>query len=187
MLGVYTSVTTAHDWHLVLLAAAIGLLASAATIGLFHRAKAKEGHAQIIWLSLDAITAGCGFWATHFVAMLGYSSAIGVGYDHGLTFLSLLVAVLISGLGLAIALKSAGRAAAIGGAVIGGGISAMHYIGVLALELPSRIIWSPNLVAASVALGIGFGSLALFVAARREGWANRNVSMTLRHSWSRVY
>jgi PAS domain S-box-containing protein len=168
------------DWRLVVLAAAVCFLASGVAISLFHRAQATMGRARFVWLSLDAAAAGCGIWATHFIAMLAYDPGIGAGYDLVLTILSLLIAALITGAGLSIALRDFGRwTATLGGAVVGGGIAAMHYTGMLALELPGRITWSPNLVVASVVLGVVFGSLALFVAARRNDWGHTLIAAVL--------
>jgi diguanylate cyclase (GGDEF)-like protein/PAS domain S-box-containing protein len=169
MFQVFTCLTVEHDWRLVVLAAAVCFLASGVAISLFHRAQATMGRARFVWLSLDAAAAGCGIWATHFIAMLAYDPGIGAGYDLVLTILSLLIAALITGAGLSIALRDFGRwTATLGGAVVGAGIAAMHYTGMLALELPGRITWSPNLVVASVVLGVVFGSLALLVAAGRN-------------------
>ena len=47
----------------------------------------------------------------------------------------------------------------VGGAIVGSGIAAMHYTGMMALELPGRLSWAPNLVAASIGFGVGFGAL----------------------------
>jgi PAS domain-containing protein len=58
------------------------------------------------------------------------------------------------------------RLAIIGDAIIGGGVASMHYTGMWALELPGRVTWSPVLVAASIALGMAFGSAALAAAVR---------------------
>ena len=180
MFQVFTCLTVEHDWRLVVLAVAVCCLASAVAISVFHRAQATTGRARFVWLSLDAAAAGCGIWATHFIAMLAYDPAVGASYNLGLTILSLLFAALITGAGLRIALRDFARwSPAIGGAIVGGGIAVMHYTGMLALELPGRITWSPNLIAASVALGILFGGLALFVAARRDDWRNTLLAAAL--------
>jgi diguanylate cyclase (GGDEF)-like protein/PAS domain S-box-containing protein len=42
----------------------------------------------------------------------------------------------------------------------------MHYTGMLALQLPARIVWSPGIVAASVLFGSVFAALALVVSSR---------------------
>jgi diguanylate cyclase (GGDEF)-like protein/PAS domain S-box-containing protein len=180
MFQVYTCLTNDHDWRLVVLAGAVCLLASAVAVILFHRAQATTGRTQFVWLALDAAAAGCGIWATHFIAMLAYDPAIGTGYNLAITILSLLIAVLITGAGLAAALLDLGRwTAAFGGAVVGGGIAAMHYTGMMALEVPGRMTWAPNLVVASIVLGIAFGSFALHFAARRDDWVNTVIATVL--------
>jgi diguanylate cyclase (GGDEF)-like protein len=180
MFQIYNCLTEDHDWRLVALAVAVCLLASAVAISLFHRAQATSGRARLIWLSADAAAAGCGIWATHFIAMLAYVPAIGVGYNLLLTVLSLLIAVLITGAGLGLALFDYGRWLSVfGGAVVGGGIAAMHYTGMMALELPARIIWSSSLVAASISFGIVFGALALFFATRRADRLNTVIAVVL--------
>jgi diguanylate cyclase (GGDEF)-like protein/PAS domain S-box-containing protein len=180
MFQVYTCLMVDHDLRLIVLAGVVCFLASAVAIILFHRARATLGRAQLVWLSLDAAAAGCGIWATHFIAMLAYDPVIGAGYNLVLTILSLLIAVLITGAGLGTALLGTGRwTAVVGGAVVGGGIAAMHYTGMMALELPGRLTWAPNLVVTSIALGILFGALALYFAARRDDWVNTSIATAL--------
>ena len=108
--------------------------------------------------------------------MLAYDPIIGAGYNFVLTIVSLLIAVLITGAGLATALFNSGRrtaaAAAVGGAGVGCGVAAMHYTGMLALEVSGRITWVPGLVVVSVALGISLGAGALYFAARGDDRAN---------------
>ena len=171
MFQVFNCVTVEHDWHLVALAGAVCLLASAVAISLFNRAKASHGAARLVWVGLDAAAGGCGIWATHFIAMLAYNPGFSVGYDVGLTILSLIFAVLISGAGLHIALSRSPKwGAVVGGAIVGAGIAAMHFTGMLALELPGEITFSLDLVLASLALGVVFGSAALTVASARDNW-----------------
>jgi diguanylate cyclase (GGDEF)-like protein/PAS domain S-box-containing protein len=49
----------------------------------------------------------------------------------------------------------------IGGAVVAGGIAAMHYIGMAAFEITGVILWDPTLVAASIIVGAVIGAAAL--------------------------
>lgn len=158
-----------HDLRLVVLGGTICWLASAVAISLFHRAKASQGRTRVIWVCLDAAVGGCGIWATHFVAMLAYDPGIGAAYNIPVTMVSLIFAVTIAAVGLSIALLNNRRSTvAIGGAVVGMGVAAMHYTGMMALELPARIVWSPGIVLASVVFGSIFGALALVVAAHRD-------------------
>src|SRR5262249_18081080 len=56
----------------------------------------------------------------------------------------------------------------LGGAMVGGGIAAMHYTGMAAFEIQGRIIWDPALVAVSILLGALLGAAALRVGLRTE-------------------
>jgi diguanylate cyclase (GGDEF)-like protein len=171
MYQVLTCLSTEHDWRLVLLGGIVCLLASAAAISLFHRARASSGRTRLIWLGLDAAVSGCGIWATHFIAMLAYDPGNGAGYSIRVTVLSLIFAVCITAVGLAVALSNGRRSrAAIGGAIVGIGVAAMHYTGMMALQLPAYIVWSPGIVIASIVFGSLFAALALVVAVGPGGF-----------------
>jgi diguanylate cyclase (GGDEF)-like protein/PAS domain S-box-containing protein len=169
MYKVLTCLGVEHDWKLVVLAGVVCFLGSSAALSLLQRAKASQGHARFAWMALQGAVAGSGIWATHFIAMLAYDPGIGAGYNMLVTALSLLLAILITGLGFGIALLAPLRwRAAIGGAIVGLGVAAMHYTGMSALELPARIDWDVPTVLASVAIGSALGALALVVALGRE-------------------
>src|ERR1700674_5427795 len=92
MLRVYSCLTSQHDWRLVLLAGAVCFLTSVAALNLFHRACATTGGTRALWLVTAGAATGYGVWATHFIAMLAYSAGVPLGYDLGLTVVSLLAA-----------------------------------------------------------------------------------------------
>jgi NO-binding membrane sensor protein with MHYT domain len=166
MFQILSCLEAEHDWRLVALAFAVCVLASGVAISLFHRAKASHGGMSVVWLSLDAAAGGCGIWATHFIAVLAFDPGVDAGYDLRLTILSLIFAVIFTGVGFGIALVNVSRLAMVlGGAMIGAGIAAMHYTGMSALELPGHITWSIGLVVTSLVLGALFAGLALLVAA----------------------
>src|SRR5262245_2424270 len=168
MYRVLSCITVDHDWRLVVLAAVLCFLASVTAVNLFHRARAAQGRAHTIWLLIAGVATGCGIWATHFVAMLAYEPGVATAYNVWLTALSLIAAMAVTGGGLAIAARGTGAwRAPVGGAVVGGGIAVMHYLGMSALELPGRVGWVPHLVGASILLGILFGAAALLIAVRR--------------------
>jgi NO-binding membrane sensor protein with MHYT domain len=151
--------TTQHDWRLVAAAGIVCFLASLTAITLFHRARSTKGRARAVWLAAAGAATGCGIWATHFLAMLAYQPGMPVAYDIDLTIVSLLAAAVITALGLAVAVFTPRRwGAPIGGAIIGGGVAAMHYLGMEALELSGHIHWDLSLVAASIVLGMVLGT-----------------------------
>ena len=170
MLRVLTCLSTEHDWRLVLVAAVVCFLASLAVISVLRRARAAGGRARAIWLVAAGVTAGIGIWATHFIAMLAYDPGMPVAYNIGLTAFSLAAAAIVTGAGLSLTVYAGGRwGAPVGGAVVGGGVACMHYAGMWAVELPGLIVWVPELVLASIVLGMAFGAAALTVAVRRDG------------------
>jgi Bacterial signalling protein N terminal repeat len=78
--------------------------------------------------------------------MLAYEPGIPIAYSLSLTVLSLAAAALITGSGLSIAVYSgASWAPAFAGAVVGGGIAAMHYTGMFAVQIPGRVTWDLRL------------------------------------------
>jgi diguanylate cyclase (GGDEF)-like protein/PAS domain S-box-containing protein len=162
MLTVYDCITNAHDLRLVGLAAVICALASFTAISLLHHVRRSTGNMRLMWLVVSAMSTGFGIWATHFIAMLAFSPGIPSAYNILLTFLSLIAAIMLTGAGLAVVVASISWVgASLGGAVVGGGIAAMHYMGMAAFEISGRIIWDPTLVTASIILGGLMGAAAL--------------------------
>src|SRR5262249_17703783 len=152
-----------HDLSLVALAAVICFLASVTAISLFHRAQAATERGRIFWILIAGTVTGCGIWATHFIAMLAFTPGVPVAYDPPLTFLSLLVAIVVPSIGLAVATGHGRFSAGCGGAIIGSGIAAMHYLGMSAVHVQGQITWSLDLIAASVGAGMLLGVAAMNV------------------------
>jgi diguanylate cyclase (GGDEF)-like protein/PAS domain S-box-containing protein len=162
MLKIYNCIANAHDLRLVVLAVVVCALASLAAINLLCHARGSTGRMRSIWLAVSAVSTGFGIWATHFIAMLAFTPGIPSAYNIALTALSLVIAILLTGAGLVISIvPNWPHRPWIGGAVISGGIAAMHYTGMAAFEIEGVIIWDPVLVAASIVIGAVIGATAL--------------------------
>jgi diguanylate cyclase (GGDEF)-like protein/PAS domain S-box-containing protein len=173
MLKVYNCIATEHDLRLVGLAAFVCVLASFTAINLLRHARKSTGHMRSVWLAVSAISTGFGIWATHFVAMIAFTPGIPHGYNIILTILSLVAAILLTGAGLAVSLIPNWRLGPwIGGAVVAGGIAAMHYTGMAAFEIAGVVLWDPVLVVASIIFGAVIGAAALPVGLHgsQEKW-----------------
>jgi diguanylate cyclase len=169
MFRIYDCIAYAHDLRLVVLAALVCVLASFAAINLLRHARKSHGHMRGLWLAVSAISTGFGIWATHFIAMLAFTPGIPSGYNIVLTILSLVAAILLTGAGLAVSLTPNWRHGPwIGGAIVAGGIAAMHYTGMAAFEVAGMILWDPVLVAASIVLGAAIGAVSLPVGLHGE-------------------
>jgi len=169
MIKVLSCITGQHSIPLVLLAAAVCAFGSVTALSLLARARDDKTSAiDWRWLLASSAVAGASVWSTHFVAMLAYEPSLPLGYEVGLTALSIAIAVVVTLVGFAIVLYL--RAALLGGAVFGAAIGSMHFTGMAALSAPATFDWDPVYVVASLIIGVAVGALALRVFARGRGW-----------------
>ena len=113
-----------------------------------------------MWLLVTGVCAASGIWATHFVAMLAYEDNLPTAYDPGLTAASLLIAIIATTIGFSISSLGSRTQALLGGAVIGLGISLMHFTGMKAMIVGGYIEWDWAYVGAAIVLGVLLGSAA---------------------------
>jgi NO-binding membrane sensor protein with MHYT domain/anti-sigma regulatory factor (Ser/Thr protein kinase) len=165
--AVYACITQQHDLRLVALAACLCLFSCFAAGNLFLHAVDAKGRPRHYWHAAAAFVFGAGVWSTHFIAMLAYEPGIPVGYDFDLTVLSIVIAMVVTWLGMSVALRFGEREA--GGAIIGVAVGAMHYTGMAALRLPADIDWNFSYVGVSLAIGICCGAAAVKVLTDRSG------------------
>lgn len=174
MLQIFDTLVNHHDLRLVLLAAFICTLSAFACMSILVHARRAQAMMRPIWLAVAAISVGFGIWSTHFVAMLSFDVGFAAGYDVGLTLASLGIAIVVCGGGLWVAASGNRRSdKALGGAIVGLGISLMHYTGMAALQVGGVIDWDAGLVAGSMLSGIVLGGLALTLGTRPRSARSR--------------
>src|SRR3954471_5999613 len=151
MLTVYNCIVHEHDLRLVALAALICGISSFSAVNLLRHVDRSSERNRYTWLMIAATSTGFGIWATHFIAMLAFSPGIPNAYNAEMSALSLAGSVALTAAGMWIATLRRGiDYPLVGGAVLGAGIAAMHYIGMAAFEVEGRIVWNPLLVGVSV-------------------------------------
>ena len=179
MYSVVACLTTQHDYRLVVLAALICAAAALTTFKIYSHVAASRRFQRTGLLLLTGMCAGSGIWATHFIAMLAYEPGVAAGYNAVITAISLLIAVVATTAGFAIASGGSAQAPKAGGCVIGAGIALMHYTGMGALIVPGALEWNPALIVASVALGSILAATALAFFHRTQGTRARLTSAAL--------
>src|SRR5947209_7168384 len=124
-------VSSSYDSALVALSFAVACFASYAALDLGSRIRASMGLARAAWLATAAVAMGGGIWSMHFIAMLAFIMPMPVGYDVGLTAVSLLVAIAVTGAGFYVigTRQATALELAFSGLSMGVGIVAMHYTG----------------------------------------------------------
>jgi PAS domain S-box-containing protein len=155
----------------VVLSVLIAILSAYAALDLAGRVTSSRTiSTRLAWLSCGSFAMGIGIWSMHYIGMLGYRMSMPVMYDWPTVLLSMLAAVLASALALWIVSRpTLGLLATIFGSIfMGGGIAAMHYIGMDAMRMPAISMYSRPWVIASIvaAVVIAFAALRLTFAHR---------------------
>ena len=157
-----------YDSSLVALSFAVACLASYTALDLGARIRASSGWSRRAWLATAAVAMGGGIWSMHFIAMLAFRMPMHVGYDLGLTVLSLVVAIIVTGIGFFVigTRRATSLQLVLSGLVMGMGIVAMHYTGMAAMLMPAELAYDRVLVLLSVLIAIGASIAALWLAFR---------------------
>lgn len=162
----YGAVTPVAAYLMACLGGALGLRCVVRSLHNEHSWKAG-------WLALGATSIGTGIWTMHFIAMIGFQvEETRIGYDAGLTVLSLAVAIVMVAVGVFIVGyrgATTGTLAA-AGVITGLGVAAMHYLGMAALKLNGTIEYRTSTVVLSIAIAIVAATAALWAAVSIRGF-----------------
>jgi NO-binding membrane sensor protein with MHYT domain len=159
----------AHEPWLVVLSLVVAIQGAYVGLTLAVQVRESVGLRQRLLLAAAAISLAVAIWSMHFVAMLAVRLPFAIDYLVFPTLLSFLVCVIVVGVGVFAVSAGPLTAVRLAAAAIfmGGGTSAMHYIGMTALHASAHISHAPLLVVASVAVAIAASGLALWLAGGR--------------------
>lgn len=158
-----------YEPWLVMLSIAIAVFASFVAFNLISRvAVARSRRIAACWLAGSALCMGTGIWAMHFIGMLALKLPMPVAYGLGMTLLSLLIAIGVSGYSLHILNRASNRPSQllVSGTVMAGGIIAMHYVGMATLTFNPAITYDPLLVLVSILIAAAASTGALSINQR---------------------
>jgi signal transduction histidine kinase len=179
MLTVAHSMHSDHDMTLVLLAALLCTFGSWVITNLYRHALKQTPRQALLWYFMTAVTSGIAIWCTHFIAILAYQPDAPVSFDLGLTFASLVIAILGCTIGILIAgMFRLWATTVIGGVILGLSISAMHYTGMVAYRVEGIIHWDQTYLIASVILAMVFATVALFFGMQDAKYATLKMTLT---------
>ncbi len=155
-----------YDYRLVAFSVVLAMFASYTALDLAGRVTAARNWIRVAWLAGGACSMGMGIWAMHYVGMLAFSLPVPILYHYPTVIASLLAAIAAS----AVALYTVSRERMgvtqqiVGSLFMGGGIAAMHYIGMAAMRVPAMMEYRWSLVGVSVALAVAISLLALLLS-----------------------
>ncbi len=160
------------DYDLLFVCVSVGLALMGSFAALVSALRIPESGAAVRrrWVASAALSLGGGaIWAMHFMGMVAYHvEGMDITYDLGLTALSLVIAVAVSGIGLMVVATNPRSVARLGfgGLIAGLGVAAMHYTGMAAMQTGSTVTYDPTLVALSVVIAVVAALAALWIAFR---------------------
>ena len=157
-----------YSYPLVALSIVVAVLASHAALQLIRQVALAPSRATSLgWLVGGAVAMGLGVWAMHFIGMLAYESPASVTYAPGLTALSVLIAMLASGLALWVNTlpRLTPMLLMTSGTIMGGGIATMHYTGMAAMHMNMPYRYDPLLFAVSIVVAV-----VAATASEAEAW-----------------
>ncbi len=161
-----TEMNYSYNYWLIVLSYCVAAFASYTAFHLVERVIASPNRsARFKWLVTGAVSMGCGIWAMHFVAMLAVQMQHGMEmrYDLTLTLASAVFAMLAAGFAFDLVSRKSRSFGGllIGGVVLGAGIGAMHYTGMLAMRMDALIRYDITWFAASVVVAVVLATLAI--------------------------
>ncbi|HEY0930071.1 MAG TPA: MHYT domain-containing protein, partial [Gemmatimonas sp.] len=155
-----------HEPALVLLSVVVSVFCATMALRTAQIARhAQHASARHVALGTGALALGGGIWAMHFIGILAYQFPAHITYEPGLTLLSVLPACAASWLALRVLSDGSLRWPRLmySGALMGGGIGAMHYSGMTALQSSVHMHYDPFLFLLSVVVAVVMATLSLWV------------------------
>jgi len=164
-------IAASYDTSLVVLSILIAVLASYSALDLASRARGATAAYRPAWIGMAALVMGGGIWSMHFIGMLAFRMDMPAGYGVRGTVLSFLVAVAATGGAFVWVSRPRARTADVlpAGLLMGGGVAAMHYTGMAAMEMPVAVTHNGWTVALSVLIAVAASTVALWLALRTRG------------------
>src|SRR5882757_1348209 len=161
-------VTGTYNPYLVALSILVACVASYTALDLSAHVGLAGGFARRVWLVAAALTMGGGIWSMHFVGMLAFIMPTPMSYDIGLTILSLVVAIFVTGGGFYVISRQSASPLrlVLSGIFMGLGIAGMHYTGMASMRGHAELSYDRLFVALSLVIAIGASTVALWLAFR---------------------
>jgi len=166
-----TAMPVTYETWLVLLSIVMAIQGAYVGLSLAVQIADATGARRRLLLAGATVSFAVAIWTMHFVGMLAVRLPFQVDYLVLPTLLSFLVCAIV--VGAAVYATCSGPLTllrlTLSACLMGGGIFAMHYLGMNALDASALMVHDPIYVAASMAIAIAASGLALWLATGRGG------------------
>lgn len=140
--------SASYDVRLVALSLVIAIISSYTALDMAGQVSVAQGWARKLWLTGSAIALGISIWVMHFIAMLAYQLPIEINYNFPIILLSMVVAIVFSGLGLFIVTRQLLNLPMLlaAGILIGMGTIGMHFTAMMGMRLAAIPLYDLSLI-----------------------------------------
>ncbi|GJD65560.1 putative signaling protein [Methylobacterium frigidaeris] len=169
MQSILTCVIQNHDEKILFLAVVVCAIGICASSAIASHAARSEGLTRRQWALASIVASGCTAWATHMIALLAFEPGMAAGFEPVLTALSLLLVIGGIGAGVWLAIGQRRRARRFAaGAILGLGITALHYVGQASYRVTGHVSWDMGLVVGSILASLALSGLGMVAAGERS-------------------
>ncbi|WP_370980085.1 MHYT domain-containing protein [Agaribacterium sp. ZY112] len=167
-----------YNLFLVALSFIIAVFGSYTSLQLMHVIRLRPQQARNKWIYASALCLGGTIWSMHFIGMIAYNSEIEIAYALGPTLASLIIAVVLTGLGINIFSKApdSNAALAAAGFITALGITSMHYMGMEAMIMAGTMHYRTDLLILSILIAIIAATIALYLAFKLENGSHKFIA-----------
>lgn len=159
-----TFLTKVYDPLLIVVSVVIAIVSAFAAFGTAERAlNSSDNKHKLAWVSFGAISLGLGIWSMHFIGMLALKLPVPINYDLLITLASIFPGIAASAIILwaMISHFTQFKQIVLGGALFASGVTAMHFIGMSAMQMNAAMHYDVPILLLSVALTAIFATMAL--------------------------
>ena len=164
-------IEASHNMFLVALSFLVSVFGSYTGLQLTRAMRSSEGKSELGWIIGAAVAIGGGaIWTMHFVGMIAYETPMEVAYDPVLTFVSLVLAIFVVGIGLYLLSRKKDSLVMllVAGLIAGSGVATMHYTGMEAMVMAADISYNNTLFITSIVIALVAATAALWLAFHTE-------------------
>jgi signal transduction histidine kinase len=161
-----TVLTATFDIRLIILSVAIAIVGSCIALDIAEQISVARERDRIWWLLGGSTTLGISIWVMHFTAILSYKLPIRVDYDYTIVMISMVVAIVGSGIGLFLISRQqvVGWLMLFAGSIfIGSAVIGMHFTAMSSLIVSAKHLHNMKLFILSgvVTIAASFVGLSL--------------------------
>lgn len=155
-----------YDAKFVVISVLVAIISSILALQVASLARqSRHAHLRQVALITGALALGGGIWSMHFIGMLALKTGLHIHYDPTITAASIMPSFFASWVALSMLANERIEASqlAIGGVLVGTGIGAMHYSGMMAMHTHAVILYEPFGFILSIIAAIMLSIFALWV------------------------